>query len=105
MRGQAQIIIRRQVDDFLAVKRADGRLLVIEHAQLEVRALGLEVVELVGEIRERVGAGCGGHVLPRNFFATDSRGSTRMPGVVILSASFCAKDLCNSLAASITPAK
>jgi hypothetical protein len=32
-----------------------------------VRALGLEFVELVGEISERVGAGCGGHFMPRNF--------------------------------------
>ena len=61
MRGQSQIIVRREVDDFLAVESADGRLLVVEHAQLEVRALGLEFVELVGEVGERVGAGCGGH--------------------------------------------
>jgi hypothetical protein len=57
MRGQPQIIIRRQVDDSFAVEGADSRLLVIEHAQLEVRALGFEFVELVGEVRERVGAG------------------------------------------------
>ena len=68
MRGQPQIIVRGQVDDFLAVERADRRLLVVEHAQLEVRALGLEFVELVGEIGERVGAGCGGHGKP---LATD----------------------------------
>ena len=57
MSSQPQIIVRGQVDDFLAVERADGGLLVIEHAQLEVRAFGLEFVELVGEIRERVSAG------------------------------------------------
>ena len=60
MRGQPQIIVRRQVDDLLSVKRTDWRLLVFQHAQLEVRALGLEFVELVGEIRERIDAGCSG---------------------------------------------
>ena len=78
MRGQSEIIVRGEVDDFLAVEGADGRLLVVEHAQLEVRALGLEFVELVGEIGERIGAGCGGHGDPLNFFATDLRGSTRI---------------------------
>ena len=46
MRGEAEIIVGREVDDVLAVEGADGRLLVVEHAQLEVRALGLEFVEL-----------------------------------------------------------
>ena len=61
MRGQSEIIVRGEVDDLLAVERADRRLLVLEHAQLEVRAFGFEFVELVGEIRERIGAGCSGH--------------------------------------------
>ena len=61
MRSQSQIIVRRQVDDLLAIESADRRLLVVEHAKLEVRALGLEFVELIGEIRERIGAGCSGH--------------------------------------------
>ncbi len=69
MRGQPQIIVRRQVDDLLAVERADRRLLVLQHAQLEVRAFGFEFVELAGEIRERVGAGCGGHEKPRHGLA------------------------------------
>ena len=59
--GQAEIIVGGEVDDLLAVESADGGLLVVEHAQLEVRAFGLEFVELVGEVGERVGAGCGGH--------------------------------------------
>ena len=49
MRGEAKIIIRGEIDDFLAVEGADRRLLVIEDAQLEVRALGLKFVELIGE--------------------------------------------------------
>ena len=61
MRGQSQVIVGGEVDDLLAVERADRRLLVVEHAQLEVRALGLEFVELVGEVGERIGAGCCGH--------------------------------------------
>ena len=59
MRGQAEVIVRGEVDDFLAVEGADRGLLVIEHAQAEVRALGFEVVELVGEIGKRIGAGGG----------------------------------------------
>ncbi len=78
MRGQSQIIVRREIDDLLAVEGADRRLLVVEHAQLEVRALGLEFVELVGEIGERVGAGCGGHGRPRELLFRGLRGSTRI---------------------------
>ena len=78
MRGQAEIIVGGEVDDLLAVEGADRGLLVVEHAQLEVRAFGLEFVELVGEIGERVGAGCGGHEKPRNLFATDLHGSPRI---------------------------
>ena len=70
VRGQPQIIVRRQIDDFLAVKRADRRLLVLQHAQLEVRAFGFEFVELVGEIGERVRAGCSSH---ENLVAADER--------------------------------
>src|ERR1700678_462376 len=77
MRGQPQIIVRCQVDHLLAVEGADGRLLVLEHAQLEVRALGLEFVELAGEIRERIVAGCSGHDSLKPV-ATDAHGSTRI---------------------------
>jgi len=60
MRGQAEVIIRSQIDDFLAVEGADCGLFIIEDAQAEVCALGLEIVELVGQVREWVGAGGGG---------------------------------------------
>ena len=46
MRGQAEVIVRGEVDDLLAVEGADGGLLVLEHAQFEVRAFGFEFVEL-----------------------------------------------------------
>ena len=61
VRRQAEIVVRGEVDDLLAVESADGRLLVFEHAQTEVRALRLELVHLVGEIRERIAAGLRGH--------------------------------------------
>ena len=44
MRRKAEVIVGGKVDDLLAVESADRRLLVIQHAQLEVRALGLEFV-------------------------------------------------------------
>ena len=67
MRGQSEIIVRSQVDDLLAIERAHRRLLVFEHTQTEVGALGLEVVQLIGEIRERIGAGgsCDHFMLPK----------------------------------------
>ena len=46
---KAKIIIRGQVDDPLAVKGAERSLLVIQHTQLEMRALGSEFVELIGQ--------------------------------------------------------
>ena len=61
MRGQPQVVVGGEVDDLLAVEGADRGLLVVEHAQLEVRALLLEFVQLVGEKRERIGAGGGSH--------------------------------------------
>ena len=49
MGGQAEVVVGRKVDDRLAVEGANRRLLVFEHAQVEVRALLFEFVELVGE--------------------------------------------------------
>ena len=49
MRRQPKVIVRSKIDDLLSVKRADRSLLVFEHAQLEVRALGLEFVDLIGK--------------------------------------------------------
>ena len=49
MGGEAEVVVRGEIDDPLAVKGAERSLLVFEHAQLEVRALGLEFVELIGQ--------------------------------------------------------
>ena len=69
MRGQAQIIVGGKIDDLLAVERADRRLFVVEHAQLEVRALSFEVVQLVAQVRQRISTrGCNCH---RKILATD----------------------------------
>src|SRR3974390_500047 len=61
MRRQPQVVVRRQVDDPFAVERTHRRLLVLEHAQLEVGAALLQVVELVGEVSKRVGASSSRH--------------------------------------------
>ncbi len=58
MGGQPKVVVGGQVDDLLAVESADRRLLVVEHAQLEIGALLLEVVELIGKEGERISAGC-----------------------------------------------
>ena len=50
MRGQPQVIVRREVDDMLAVDRGLRRLLILQHAQLKVRAFLFEFVHLVGEV-------------------------------------------------------
>src|ERR1019366_2496113 len=47
MRSEPKVIVRGKVNDSLAVESADRRLLVLQHAQLEVRALGLEFLESV----------------------------------------------------------
>src|ERR1700721_3973258 len=80
MRGQSQIIVGGQVDNFLVIKRADGSLLVVEHAQFEVRAFGLEFVELISEIKKRIHAGCSGH---EKNLATDLHGFTRIESTAI----------------------
>jgi len=49
MGGKAEIIVRGEIDNALAVESADGRLFVIEDAQFEVSALRFEFVELIGE--------------------------------------------------------
>src|SRR2546429_5187866 len=65
MSREPKIIVRGEADDSLAIESAEWRLLVIQHTQLEVRALGLEFVELIGQERERVDARGSGHGLAR----------------------------------------
>ena len=50
MRGEAQIIVRAEVDNFLAVEIRDGLLLAFENFQIEVEMLGLEVFDGVMQI-------------------------------------------------------
>ena len=67
VRRQPEVVVGREVDDLLAVEGAHRPLLILQHTQLEVRAFLLQVVELVGEEGERVGASGGGcHESPRN---------------------------------------
>ena len=56
--GQAEIIVAGQVDDLLAVVVADRRLLVVEHAQVEMRSLGAQFVQHGGQVGKlRAGGG------------------------------------------------
>ena len=57
MRSQAQVIIGSEIDNPLAVESADGGLIVIEHAESEIRALGFEIAQLVAEVRKRISTG------------------------------------------------
>ncbi len=50
--GQAKIVVAGQVDDLAAVVVADRRLLVIEHAEIEVRTLSAQLVEHGSEMSE-----------------------------------------------------
>ena len=56
MSGQPEIIIRSQVDDFLSIERTHRRLFIFEHAQIEVCALRLELVQLICQVGKRIGA-------------------------------------------------
>ena len=49
---QTEIVVGGEIDDLLAVVVADGRLHVVEDAELEVGALLLQVIELRGEVLE-----------------------------------------------------
>ena len=56
MVGQAEVVVAGEVDDLFAVVVADGRLLVVENAEAEMRAFGAQVVERgsqVGKLRTR----------------------------------------------------
>ena len=59
MRGQSEIIVGGEIDDFLAIKRTERGLLILKNAKAEMSALFLEVIQLIGEVGERVGARSG----------------------------------------------
>src|SRR5579872_1447 len=79
MRGQAQIIVRGKVDDLFAVECAFRCLLVLEHTQAEMRALGFQLVQLVGQIRKRISAGRGSHKSPNDSCKQISVTLLRLP--------------------------
>jgi hypothetical protein len=54
MRGEAEIVVRRQVDNLAAIDRRAGRLIAVEDARVAVEALRLDGVELVAEERKGV---------------------------------------------------
>jgi hypothetical protein len=68
--AEAEVVIGSEVDDALAIVRADRTLLVVEHTQLEEGSALTEVVELSGEMSELWAGGCcGGHTNNRKPFA------------------------------------
>src|SRR5581483_827555 len=52
MGGQPQVIVGSEIDHPLAIKGANRGLLIFEDTQAEVGALALQLIELIGEIRE-----------------------------------------------------
>src|SRR5438093_3394513 len=75
MRSQAEIIVGGEIDYFFAVESADRCLLVLKHAQVKVSSFGLKVIQLIGEVGKRIGAGrCCDHTLTSEIHR---RGSTR----------------------------
>jgi hypothetical protein len=60
--AEAEVVVRGEIDDALAVVGADGGLLVVELAQLEECSTLTQIVELGGEVGElRTFCGCGRH--------------------------------------------
>ena len=56
MRRQAEVVVRREVDDRAVVERGVRLLLVFEDAQVAVEALLLQGVELVAQVGQRISA-------------------------------------------------
>jgi hypothetical protein len=54
MRGQAEVVVRREVDDLAAVEGGIGFLFAFEHAKAPIQTLLFEGIELGGEVSERV---------------------------------------------------
>jgi hypothetical protein len=49
MRGQAEVVVRRQIDDAAAVEGGPRGLLAIEYAEVAIQTLGLERSDFVAE--------------------------------------------------------
>ena len=54
VRGQAEIVVRGEVDDRAVVDRGVRRLLAVEHAQPAIETLLAQRVQLVVEVAERI---------------------------------------------------
>ena len=48
--GESEVVVGGEIDDLLAVVVADGRLHVVEDAEMEVGAACLEIIELRGKM-------------------------------------------------------
>ena len=55
VRGEAQVVVRREVDDLPAVERRARRLLGVEDAQGAVEALLFQGLQLLAQVRQRIG--------------------------------------------------
>ena len=60
MRGQAEIVVRGEIDDLTMVNRCACGLLAVEHAQAAIQTLPPQIVQRLVQVRERVLA----HVAP-----------------------------------------
>ena len=59
--SQPKIVIRGKIDDLLAVKRTHRLLFVFEYTQFEVCPFCFELIDVIGEERKRIDAGCCRH--------------------------------------------
>src|SRR5438045_81017 len=73
MLGQAQVIVRSEINDALAVEGALRRLFVLKYTQAKIGALGLEIIQLFGEIRKRIGSSSSGHEALRAEISLNDR--------------------------------
>ena len=59
MRRQAEVVVRREIDDLAVIERGLVALFAIENPEMAVQALLFERVEFAGQVGERVGAHSG----------------------------------------------
>jgi hypothetical protein len=56
MLRQTEVVFRREIDDRSVVDARVGFLFTLEDTKMAVEALGLQRLEFVGEVAERIGA-------------------------------------------------
>ena len=88
--GEAEVIVRAEVDDLLAVETGHRLLFAFEHAQAEVKPFGFQLFELLMQIGERL-ASAGGctdgahgpsHALQTEFGRGPVRRAAQQPQAV-----------------------